>query len=424
MSSSPIARATRKAVALLFAATTALFATTQKNESQRPAETQGRQAREIPATFFGMHFHHAGTTTPWPAEPIGAWRLWDAYVAWPDLEPQKNQWQFDTLDRDVALAEEHRVELLLVLGQSPAWASTRPRERSAYQRGNAAEPKNLEDWRAFVTAVATRYKGKIRGYEIGNEPNLKQFWTGSVAQMVALTREASRIIHAIDSGAIVVSPSAVGAGGINWLARFLAQGGGQYVDVIGFHFYVDPRAPEAMVPLIHKVKRVMEKNGVDAKPLWNTESGWSRPKPFPSAEMGAAYLARAFLLNWAAGVERFYWYAWDNHDWVSLQTTERDSQTLTPTARAYEVIAKWLVGARLDGCHEDADHIWVCELHRDGVAQWIVWNPRGPRDFGVPEMWRVKTVTPLLGELGAVKVDGTGKQHVHADSAPSLLASD
>src|SRR5207248_11265067 len=28
-------------------------------------------ANAVPANFFGMHFHHAGTTTPWPAMPIG-----------------------------------------------------------------------------------------------------------------------------------------------------------------------------------------------------------------------------------------------------------------------------------------------------------------------------------------------------------------
>ena len=40
------------------------------------------------------------------------------------------------------------------------------------------------------------------------------------------------------------------SGGTKWLAKFLAHGGAQSVDVIGFHFYVDPRPPEAMLPLI------------------------------------------------------------------------------------------------------------------------------------------------------------------------------
>jgi Glycosyl hydrolases family 39 len=390
---------------------------------QKSQLTLTAPAREIPANYFGMHFHHAGTTTPWPDLPIGAWRLWDAYVAWADLEPQKGEWQFDTLDRYVALAEQHHVELLLVLGQSPAWASARPRERSPYHPGNAAEPKNLEDWRAYVRAIATRYKGKIRAYEIWNEPNLKQFWTGSVEQMVALTRDTSQIIHGIDPDAIVVSPSAVGTAGTRWLGAFLARGGGRYVDVIGFHFYVDPRAPEAMLPLIQRVKRLMAQNGAGAKPLWNTESGWSRPKPFPSDELAAAYLARAFVLNWAAGVERFYWYAWDNHDWVSLQTTERDNKTLKPAAKAYETVANWLVGARLDNCREDAKSTWMCELRRSSTQgdtqQWIVWNARGNIQLHIPQSWHAKTITPLLG--APAEIHGSS---IAMDRTPVLVSAE
>jgi hypothetical protein len=128
----------------------------------------------------------------------------------------------------------------------------------------------------------------------------------------------------------------------------LSKGGGQFVDVIGYHFYVTPRPPEEMVPLIRQVRQIMLDNGAGDKPLWNTESGWAQPKPFPSQTLAASYLARAFILNWATGVQRFYWYAWDNHGWASLETTEPDSRTLTPAGQAYGVIQNWLVGARLD----------------------------------------------------------------------------
>src|SRR5262249_52171796 len=70
----------------------------------------------VPAEFFGMHIHHAGDTTPWPKIPFSEWRLWDAYVAWPSLEPQKGRWRFETLDKYVTLAEQHNVGILLPLG--------------------------------------------------------------------------------------------------------------------------------------------------------------------------------------------------------------------------------------------------------------------------------------------------------------------
>lgn len=371
----------------------------------------------IPASLFGMHIHRIGTATPWPVVPIAGWRLWDAHVAWPDLEPRKGMWRFDNLDKYLAAAEEHHVEVLLPLGLSPRWASARPDERSVYGPGFAAEPNDLEDWRAYVTAVVKHCGARVRAYEIWNEPNLKPFWSGGTDQLVILTREAFQIIRSINPQAIIVSPSATASYGTKWLAEFLSKGGGQYVDVIGYHVYVNPDPPEAMLPIIQRIKQIMADNGVGDRPLWNTEVGWARPKPFLPEDLAAAYLARTYILNWAAGVQRLYWYAWDNHAWVSLQTVEEDNQTLKPAGQAYGVIQQWLIGARMDWCNQDTDHTWKCQLNRNGALQWIVWNPDGTKSFTVPTSWHANSVTPLLGQP-----QGFSDSTVQVGPTPEILA--
>src|SRR5262250_2417953 len=79
----------------------------------------------IPPSYFGMHFHHFlnGATT-WPDMPVPEWRLWDAYVTWPDIEPARGQWHFGKLDKYVSIAEQHSAGILLPLGMSPSWASS------------------------------------------------------------------------------------------------------------------------------------------------------------------------------------------------------------------------------------------------------------------------------------------------------------
>jgi hypothetical protein len=360
--------------------------------------TSAPPSQPIPATLFALHIHHAATTTPWPEVPFAEWRLWDAYVAWPNLEPQRGQWHFEMLDRYVSLAEQHNITLLLPLGLSPTWASARPSEKSTYQPGNAAEPRDIQDWRNYVTTVANRYKGRIHEYEIWNEPNQQGFWTGDVTEMVTLTREAAEIIREIDPHATVVSPSATTEKGLGWLSEFLHQGGGQWVDVIGYHFYVMPQPPEAAVSLIQRVRQIMQENAVTGKPLWNTETGWALPKPFPSPDIAAAYVLRTHVLNWAEGVQRLYWYAWDNHNWVTIQLTENDSKTLTPAGQAYETAGKWLVGAVLKQCEEDQTHTWICELDREGNSEWLVWNTDHTPTFAVPADWHARYATSLQGE--------------------------
>jgi hypothetical protein len=356
----------------------------------------------IPSTFFGMHIHHMfggnepNPPTPWPQVTVGAWRLWDIRVTWSDLEPAKGRWNFDVLDKAVALARQHNTEVQLTFGFTPVWASSRPTEISLYRPGGPAAPRSLDDWAAFVRSVANRYRGRIRIYEIWNEPNVKRYWSASPEQMVEMTRQAHDIIKEIDPSAIIVGPSPVGESGLVWLSSFLRAGGGRYVDVIGFHFYVFPAPPEAQVPLINSVKAIMRSSDTGDKPLWDTEAGWAKPAPFPSEEMAAAYLARAFLLNWASGVQRFYWYAWDNHGWVSLQTTQADNKTLTPAGIAYGVIQKWLTGALINWCDEDANHTWTCQLQDRGAVKWIVWNPDQNTCGVAPRGWAGKRAVPLL----------------------------
>lgn len=371
-------------------------------------ETPGAQANidvqiptgAIPATYFGMHIHRAATTTPWPAVPFGAWRLWDAGVTWPDLEPRNSNWNFKLLDQYVALAQKHNTDLLLPLGFTPTWASVRPDEPSPYFRlGNVAGPKYIEDWRTYVSTVAKRYKGRIRNYEIWNEPNLKQYWTGTTKELVNLAHEASRILRDIDPSVTIVGPSATDREtGPAWLDEYLSAGGGIYLDAIAHHLYVFPSPPEALVPFTRHVRQVMAKHGMSNKPLWNSELGWALPKVFSSDIEAAGYLARAYVLNWVGGVQRCYWYAWDNQEWATLWLTEEDSTTLKPAAIAYREIENWLTGARIISFLVDSANTSICQLTRgDTYTARIVWNPDGERTYMAPQEWRLTSLRDLTG---------------------------
>lgn len=389
----------------------------------------------VPAEYFGMHIHKAARAglfrptqgslgrqgasaapTSWPNVSFRSWRLWDAGVDWSELEPAKDQWQFELLDKYVDLARRHDVEILLTLGQTPAWASTRPNEKKAYQSGNAAEPRSLDDWRNYVRTVATRYKGSIRAYEIWNEPNLKIFYTGTIQDMSVLTREAFTVLKKVDPSILVVSASVTGD--FRWLGEYLGAGAAKYIDVVGFHFYT-AGSPEEVVGLARRVKQVMTDNGIPAKPLWNTEGGWGRTssaKVFSSDNQAAAYVARSYILDWVTGISRFYWYAWDNFWWVTLNMTGPDRQTEKPAAQAYRVTQRWLVGAVMKSCQTNTEGTWQCELDRGGSRNVIVWNPDHPGTFSIPSGWKPSAVTDARGITRSLT-----ERNVIAGESPVLI---
>jgi Glycosyl hydrolase family 10 len=374
---------------------------------------------KIPASLFGMHIHQSEKT--WPNVPFYSWRLWDAGTAWGDLEPQAGVWKFEPLDRAVALAAKKKVEILLTLGQTPRWASARPNDESAYGNpGWPAEPTNLKDWRNYIRTIATRYKGKIHHYEIWNEPDYKMFYTGSVGKMVELAREAYTILKQVDPTNVVLSPGATnGTPDFKWQKDFFRQGGGKYADVIAQHLYPQTAVPEDRAQYIERFTKILAGAGLSKKPLWNTETGWLKPVTFQSDRQAMAYVARTYLIDWAKGVQRLYWYAWDNRAAVSLYFIQSDRQTPTAIAKSYAQIQKWMVGARMDECKPQSDNTWICQLTRNGRSNWVVWNPDRELTFTVPKNWKIKKTQDLAGKTTNLPAS----QQIAIDFSPLLLSS-
>lgn len=350
-------------------------------------------AAGIPLQYFGLHMHRADAGTAWPSIPFGSWRLWDAYVGWSQLEPVRGQWSFGKLDRYVAMAKITNVELLLPLAMTPGWASARPQEASAYRPGNSAEPASMDDWRAYVTAVGTRYKGRIRQYEIWNEPSDQSHYTGSVDKLVEMACEAHRILKAIDPVNMIVSPASAGGGRhIAYLDRFLAAGGKRCIDVVAHHFYVFQKPPEAMLPLIRDVRAVMKKNGVNHLPLWNTETGWwiengdGTPEDAyitkggwrrlsQSGEAGD-YVFRALLIGRSEGLARFYWYSWDHRGGLGL--TEASNGRLKGIDAKWRQAVDLLTGSKDVNCSISGE-VWQCRIsYPDKPAASVSWVGGNP----------------------------------------------
>lgn len=383
------------------------------------------QNKTIPRTFFGMHIHSA--TSAWPAvdEQIGTVRVWDADgppvgAQWAAINPSPGVYDWTALDAYVQRALAHHADILMNLGRTPQWASARPNEPSPYGPGQAAEPATAKAWQEWVQAVGTRYRGRIKYWEIWNEPNVPDFFTGTPETLVELARQAYIILKAIDPMNQIVLPSATSS--LAYLDQYLAAGGGAYADIIGYHFYVDT-APEVLfTSYIPNVWITLANHGLHQKPLWNTEEGWLRPTPNGpktlTDEKGAAYLARAYLLNWASGVSRYYFYAWDNHGYMNIDLTQTDGTTMTPAAIAYREVAHWLIGAQMRAVDHAADDTWTIQLKRgDGTLAYVVWNPTKVRTFTIPTAWSIQRQRDLSGKVTSL----AKRQAITVNEQPVLL---
>ncbi len=88
--------------------------------------------------------------------------------------PNSSQYDWSATDRLVALARRNRVKIMMtVTGPGPFFTSQKP---SKCRRLPCTYKPKTNEFKAFVAAVAKRYRGKVSYYAIWNEPNIGKTW--------------------------------------------------------------------------------------------------------------------------------------------------------------------------------------------------------------------------------------------------------
>jgi hypothetical protein len=316
--------------------------------------------------------------TPWPPMPIGGIRLWDTFTLWSLIEPSRGTYDWPALDRWLDKAKAHGVDVLYTFGGTPTWASSNPTGKCDYNPGACYPPANMQDWDDFVRALATHAAGRIKYWELWNEANQHEYWSGGIPALITMAQHADSIIKSVDPSAKIFTPS--GVGGVldtsTFIDRFLAAGGGQFVDGVAFHGYVNsiPAVPEDVNHIVDAVEDVMAKRGFAGRPLWDTESSWGPANHLPNEDDQVAFVARHYVLQWSKGVQRDYWYAWNDESYGTMWDVTR--RKMRPAGIAYGELVSWLAGAAMTApCTAAPDSTWTCNFTLRGGAQaQVVWN--------------------------------------------------
>jgi hypothetical protein len=330
----------------------------------------------IPSTYFAMSEIGVAGGSPWPSVSFGTLRMWNTGTRWNQIETSRGSYNWSKADKVVNLARGNGKDIIYTFGGTPTWASSEPGQGCSYGNGSCAAPHSLSDLSTFARAIATRYKGRIKYYELWNEPNDRHYYTGSMSSMVAMAATIRDAIKSVDSSAVILSPcptwSSSGAP-YTWMTSFLKAGGGAHFDVASYHAYPGTSGPEFIVNSIKGMRKALTDEGYGSKPLYITEGSWGENQYLTSQDQRANFVARYLTLAWATGVTKLAWYAYDCADWGTLWTR---SGGVNAAGNAYNQVHKWLSGAVMKGCEQDSNGTWSCTLTRSGGYEGkIVWNP-------------------------------------------------
>lgn len=303
----------------------------------------------MPASFFGMHILQRANDSEIDVafKTVRSHDMANGKGLWKNIQPTSSadtsMWDFTDLDAWVDTHWEAGRELVFVLFGTPQWASARPTEENAYSsyvggvhynQGLGAEPSDMTKWDYYCTQIATRYLGKIKYYEVWNEPNYHNdgtgpggysdcFFTGTWAKLSEMVRRANQAIKAVDPTAKIISPAVQGwtaTSGLSdaYFTGMMSASDGasgtmkNWVDIIAYHAYLpSPNRTQDISAVIDRVKACMTAAGVSGKELWDTESA-----PWQASTLNDAQFNQILWRMWATmaakGVARTIYYQWDN----------------------------------------------------------------------------------------------------------------
>lgn len=361
---------------------------------------------------------------------------------------------WEKYDQIVALAGQHGLEMLVRLSSPPAWSRADGDARGAF-----APPDDVRDFADFAEAVARRYRGQLRYYQIWNEPNIYPEWGDQPADPEAYTRLLCAVhdrLKQVDPGLVVVSaplaptnplglvnPATNAAAELNdfvFLQRMYQAGAGRCFDVLSVQGYGLGSGPtdRRQRPLLFNygrnlfIRDLMVRNGDAHKAIWIAEMNWNAAPPdIPtifgrvSDEQQARYDVLAYQraqAEWPWVGANMLWFfkrasdAEKDQAWYYFRLADPDF-TLRP---AYAALQAYIAAARVmyPG--------WFQEDH--WAVDWDGWRPAadpaatfgGLRaaeragaaarfTFDGTDLWLVVERGPAAGRL-ALAVDGRPEQ--------------
>lgn len=193
---------------------------------------------------------------------------------WDAIESEEGKYNWLFWDEFVRMAvDDYGITLLPYICYTPQWISEGSNDTMYFWN---YPPKDYKPWRDFVRSLVTRFKDRIKTWELWNEPDIWIYWQGNRKQFVDFMKTASDAVREADPTSKVVFP------GIAYDPEFVKDlfknwGMSKYFDIINMHNYYETwhRHPiEEITNYVNEVYDVVWRYG-DNQPLWMAEVGYS-----------------------------------------------------------------------------------------------------------------------------------------------------
>ncbi len=375
--------------------------------------------------------------------------------------PNEGKFVFHNTDVNIAKAEAANLNVMPILGPEffcddsytaavPKWAVDDKIISSEVSRRKDLAFPRMDVWRKYVYELAKRYKGRIKAWEVLNEPDGWGLKPELYQQyMQAAYEEAKKA----DPDCMIIAGSTTSDFGLiplPWTRAIMDTDGYKHFDAISIHMYSTTMPERTLGGAENFLKLIRDgliQHGRDI-PVWHTEKshtvkelGYGKRKfALPNTYEGspgyvvdtfrqrAEYLLRENIIDSTVGKGPFFWFAectsaqyiaqkvMSGYDPYWLWHTEYDGSPM-PELLAANGLARMLDGpAKPIELVKLSDSVY-CGLYENGeCAIAALWNIRGKTTLAMPEDADGVTSYNFFGEPFAEQ-----KRIVTIDTAPIYL---
>ena len=384
----------RRLIAFALFCLVCVLGTSFRSDAQSTALPMGSHPIEPTDWSFECFYCLNGWITT-KAQP-GTVRLWQAGTEWAFLDTGSGgDYDWSHLDTWLDQIAEHQPRAVIyTFGFVPCWISTATCDGKGWGNGHNFTPSPPSDltasgspaFTAFVTALVHHcspaghcVKDYIKYWEMWNEANLTEYWTGTANQLYDMFAPVIPIIRNHVPGAKVSTPPVCG-GDASWMASWMTLENtyGRLSDYYGIHVYLKAYTPEVRMGMVQHMLDTKNANGWATTPWMNTETGYDI-YTFTCSTQYTAEDCRGQLVRWhvlqyayqggRGGAYHVGWFNWD-----SISPGGYDTY--------YYTMMRWLTGATFTASCTNKGTVWTCPLKEaSGASALIVWNTTGDSQY-------------------------------------------
>jgi hypothetical protein len=227
------------------------------------------------------------------------------------LEPEQGNWNWRPIDAELAAAEHNKMEISGLFFYGAKWIPS----------ASGLPTDNLPAWSDYVSTVVRHVVGKVRYWEVWNEPPNFMNGKGTPADYARIVNAAYDAAHEADPNCKIGLSAQ--SNNVNWLDKTLLAGASDHFDYIAVHPYEVLGTVGSgfegeymsIVPTLRKMLAARDPSRANA-PIWFTEVGEDIGAVNGSVKVTetsqAGDLVKAYTMGLAQGVARINWF--EGHD--------------------------------------------------------------------------------------------------------------